>query len=349
MDKLATNMTVGQYCAAMDRHEILVNRDYQRSDKVWPTVAQSFLIETMILSYPMPKLYLHSKTDLRTRITTQDIVDGQQRSKAIHDFYNDKLILSSQLETSRLAGRTFSQLEPDDQQRFNDYALPIEQFTAATPEEIREVFRRMNSYTVPLNPEEQRHASYQGQFKWFAYKLGKEYSQAFVNIGVFKDKQLVRMADTKLISEICYALLHGITTTKRKELDELYATRDKKFPEQKWIRTRLEGAFDYLLRLTQIHNTSLMKPFIVYSLVLAITHAVKPVKQLLPDYKIAKGRVGDDENVQRNLLKLAAAIDEGDESEFSDFIRASSSKTNVREQRVIRFRTLMRALRKKSI
>jgi len=43
---------------------------------------------------------------------------------------------------------------------------------AATPAEVREVFRRINSYTVPLNSEEQRHATYQGPFK-FTGKIDK--------------------------------------------------------------------------------------------------------------------------------------------------------------------------------
>ncbi|MGB7158088.1 MAG: DUF262 domain-containing protein [Tepidisphaeraceae bacterium] len=349
MDKIPTNMTVADYCTAMDRSEIRVNRTYQRSDKVWPTVAQSFLIETVILSYPLPKLYLYSHTDLKTRITIKEIVDGQQRSKAIHDFFNDKLILSPKLETERLAGRTYSQLDEEDQQSFANYALPIDLFLSATSEEIREVFRRMNSYTVPLNPEEQRHASYQGEFKWFAYKLGKAYSQPFVDIGLFKDKQLVRMSDAKLITEICHSLIHGIATTKRKELDELYDTRDKRFPEQKWISNRLHEAFDYVLGLKQLHGTALMKPFIVYSLVLAVSHCKKPVKQLQPDFKLKGPRLADDENVQRNLLKLAAAIEDGDGAPFDEFVRACSSKTNVREQRVIRFKALVRAIRRSEI
>ena len=43
----------------------------------------------------------------------------------------------------------------------------------ATPDQIRETFRRINSYTVPLNPEEHRHAVFQGDFKWFMHDLTK--------------------------------------------------------------------------------------------------------------------------------------------------------------------------------
>jgi hypothetical protein len=78
-----TNMTIAEYCASMDRKEVIVNKNYQRSDQVWPHAARSFLIESILLGFPIPKIYLHSKTDLKTRKTIKEIVDGQQRSRAI--------------------------------------------------------------------------------------------------------------------------------------------------------------------------------------------------------------------------------------------------------------------------
>jgi hypothetical protein len=89
-----TNMTIAEYCGAMERKDIIVNKTYQRSDKVWPDSARSFLIESVLLGYPVPKIYLHSKTDLKTRRTIKEIVDGQQRSRAIFDFFNDNFNLS---------------------------------------------------------------------------------------------------------------------------------------------------------------------------------------------------------------------------------------------------------------
>ena len=96
---IQTNMTVADYCLAMDRHEITVNKEYQRSDKVWPDSARSYLIESILLGYPLPKFYLNSITDVKHRKTSKEIVDGQQRSRAIHDFYNDQFKLSTRVCT----------------------------------------------------------------------------------------------------------------------------------------------------------------------------------------------------------------------------------------------------------
>jgi len=83
MQKLSTSYTVADYCKDINNGDIVVNRDYQRSDKVWPPAARSYLIESILLGYPIPQLYLYPKTDLKSKKTIREIVDGQQRSQAI--------------------------------------------------------------------------------------------------------------------------------------------------------------------------------------------------------------------------------------------------------------------------
>jgi hypothetical protein len=170
MEIVPTNYTVLDYCKELLSKQIQVNRDYQRSDTVWPEAARSFLIETIVLGYPVPKLSLFQKVDVRSKTAFKEIVDGQQRSGAVLAFDRDELRLTRGLETDGVAGRTYSELDEQYQSRFLNYRLALDLFVGATPETIREVFRRTNSYTVPLNPEEERHATYQGAFKWFIYK-----------------------------------------------------------------------------------------------------------------------------------------------------------------------------------
>ena len=127
---------------------------------------------------------------------------------------------------------------PEDKERFLNYSLPIDLFVAATPFDIRETFRRMNSYTVPLNAEEQRHARFQGDFKWFAYNTSKEFEELFVSVGTFNSKKLVRMQDIKLISEVCHAIENGIQTTSKLVLDRLYEKYDEGFSDERRIHRR---------------------------------------------------------------------------------------------------------------
>ncbi len=340
-----TPMAVADYCLAMSRSEIIVNRNYQRSDQVWPQAAKSYLIETMLLGYPVPKLYLYQVLDLRSRKTYKEIVDGQQRSVTIFQFYNGELRLDNILETSEICGKIYSELDPEFKTAFLEYSLAIDTFVSATQREVVDAFRRMNSYTIPLNPEEQRHAVYQGPFKWFVASLAKRQESVFLNIGLFSQKQLVRMADTKLLTEICDALMNGIRTTNKSILDNLYRSKNDKFMEQSEFNLWITEAVDTVRRWAGIHHTSLMKPYIIYSLILAVIHTVRVVPALQPSSPRNELMQIDMGPAEVNLTALSAALDYDETpQDFADFVNACSAKTNVKEQREIRFRWLCRAL-----
>ena len=343
--------TIADYCAAIDQRQVRVNRDYQRSDQVWPRTAQSFLIETILTDFPVPKLFLHQHTDLRTRRTIKEIVDGQQRTRAIVDYYNDVFRLSSNVELPEARGRKYSQLPEDLKAKFADHALQFDLFVGATDEEVREVFRRMNSFTVPLNPEEQRHADYQGAFKWFMRRLSTDYSELFKSAGTFGQKALVRMQDQKLLTEICAAVFDGITTTNKRTLNSVYKNHDKDehFPEQQreTLDAQLRTALDKLFEWEDLYRTPLMRPHQVYSLVLALMHLESGVATLENDFESAGATIVDDATALVNLSRLAEVLELDEEELAGDlrpFFRASAEKTNVKAQRATRFIWFCRAL-----
>lgn len=339
-----TSYTVVDYCQAMVRKEIVVNRDYQRSEKVWPSAARSFLVETILLGYPIPKLYLYQVTDLKSRKTIKHIVDGQQRSYAILEFYENKFELSRMTELKELKGKRFEELPDEYKQKFIDYALSVDLFVSATSEEIREIFRRINSYTVPLNSEEKRHSQYQGDFKWFIYGLSKKYGQSLINLGVFNDRQLIRMSDAKWFSEITYALLNGITTTTAPSLDRLYKEYDQDFPYSEDVENRISDAIDVILQWPEIHNSALTKPHMFYALVLAVIHLTSPVDTLLDKYRPEVKR--QNENVVFNLTILSDVLENPElaPEKFREFVAASSGTTNAVRRRTIIFQMLCKAI-----
>lgn len=343
MQVTQTPFNIGDYCAAIDRHEIIINYDYQRSAKVWPPPARSFLIETVLLGYPMPKLSLFQNTDVKTRKTIKEIVDGQQRSIAIHDFYHDKFAISRRAELATAAGRSYSQLDEDLQGKFLSYALSVDLFIGATKEDIREVFRRMNSYTVPLNAEEKRHAKYQGDFKWFIYRLSKRFDETLRNVGAFTEKQLNRMQDAKLLADLTYAMLNGIMTTKAVQLEQLYEKYNKGFSESDSIEARIGEAIEHVVRWKPLHGTALMKPYHLYALLLAIIHTLHPLETLAPSYDVKRHKIKEDVALA-NLTTLVAVLeDEEADPRFTDFVKAGAA-TNVAEQRKVRFVWMCRAL-----
>lgn len=336
---------VADYCKALERDEIEVNRDYQRSDRVWPLAARQFLIETILLDYPIPKLTLHQITNLRTKSTLRAVVDGQQRTRAIYDFYRGELRLSTRATLSSTAGRYFAGLPEDLQERFLGYILSMDLLLTALPHEVRDIFRRINAYTVPLNPEETRHALFQGPFKWFIYRLGADFGDEFTAMGILTEKQLVRMQDTKLLAEVCHALLNGVQTTTKAKLDALYRKYNDNFAEEGGLDGRLRRAMARLVDLRELYRSELMKPYQVYALLLALSHFEEPVETLLPSIPAVPHGPFDHDRVVSSLASLDEALANDDErGRYGAFVRASSSKTNVAEQRLTRIRAIYAAL-----
>lgn len=181
------------------------------------------------MEYPIPKLFLYAKLDLKTRETVKEIVDGQQRSDALIAFFDNRLALSKNLETEELRGLKYNKLPDEWQTKFLSYSLPIDQFSGVKEEEVREAFRRMNANNVPLNAEEQRNAQYQGEFKWFIVSMAEVYKETLLRIGLFSRRDIIRMIDLRLYAEIALSIDQGFHTVNGLQLDRLYKKYNVKF------------------------------------------------------------------------------------------------------------------------
>lgn len=343
----SANLNVSDYCAAFQRNEIVVNRDYQRSDRVWPDAAKSYLIESILLGFPIPKFYFNLKADLKNRRTVKEIVDGQQRTAAIVDFFNDRFPLSNTLGTEEIRGMKYETLSEKWQNRFLSYLLSIDQFVGIDESQVREVFRRMNSYTVPLNPEELRHAENQGQFKWFINKIGAEFTDDLAALGVFTSKTVVRMQDLKLYTEIVHALDKGVTTTSRKDLDKIYKMYDDEFKNEYDYFNQIDYAFSEIRKLRFLSGTNLAKSYQIYSIALAFIKEYKNSCSTNQDR--TSGSSLDSKFIEWGFLELSAALDIPEDaiknSPHMKFIQASKAKTNVKDQRIVRINSFYEVLR----
>ena len=305
--------TIEDYITAMEAGSIRINRDYQRGGGIWPSGAKSALIETIILRYPMPALYLHQRFDKDLRKPFREVVDGQQRTDAIFAFRNGKLRLSRTLSTERLRGKKFSQLDEDDQFAFQTYSLPIFLFTDATESEVCEAFRRINSHTSVLNAEEKRHSKFQGPMKWFVVSVTKGLQTSLLEWGVFKRAQLNRMSDAWLVSELLYVFYDGIHTTKAQNLDALYEKYDAEQSEPFGDEThdQIKDGFATLARWSWLPASPFTKPYQFMMLLLATMHAqhtISSLEEVVP----GGGGLRSDEDVSERIGELERALDNAD-------------------------------------
>ena len=74
------------------RKRIDTNPDYQRP-AVWTKAQKQLLIDSILRDFDVPKIYLHEKNN-----DTYDVIDGQQRIRAIWSFYDDEFALPKDAE-----------------------------------------------------------------------------------------------------------------------------------------------------------------------------------------------------------------------------------------------------------
>lgn len=337
-------MSVGDYCKALNDELISVNDDYQRNAGIWASYARSFFIESILLQYPIPKIFLYSKVDLRTRSTIKEIVDGQQRSHTLQQFYNRRFKLSSKIETEELRGKNYNQLSEEYQSSFISYSLPIDEFRGVRPQEIQDSFRRMNSSNVPLNDEEQRNARYQGPFKWFIQRVGLRFSEPLRAAGVLSRRDIVRMADNRLYAEIVHNIFNGFVTTKANQIDSLYRRFNTVFEEEDQMFAYLDYGLNSALAEVMLGERELQRGYMFQTLTVVLID--RHFNLGLADRAIdAAPDVAA--KIQGEQLEIAALIDALRDPEghprMNDFVEATKG-TNVARAKAVRFLYLNAAL-----
>lgn len=351
MQVTTTTFTIAEYCEQMRERKIIANRDYQRSSAIWPPAARSHLVDTIINGYPVPKIILNQITDIATRSTRKEIVDGQQRSRVLQDFFDDKFKITGR---NAFAGCRFSDLDNEAQQRFISYQISADIIVGATPDEVRQVFRRINSYTVPLNHQEKRHATYQNDFKWFINAQSDKFSGLLLLIGSFNESQLNRMADAEFFSEVIYSLARGIDHASQAKLDNLYKTYEGEagIDARMMAIAQYEEWLEYSLAVVSgcqpFYGSALYRSYCLYSILTALIHIADPIPALQGSWDVRRRRrLGADEVLNR-LSPLLAALEAedplGNEHPLRGFVDACASATNRKAQRLARFVAVCKAL-----
>ena len=189
--------------------------DFQRRE-VWSATARIMLMDTILRGVPMPKIFLANT--IRDGSTYRVVIDGQQRITAILDFLRDGFSLDEPY-TGNKKGRKFSELDQETQDRFLSYQIDFNEAINPSDEEAREVYARVNKYTVPLTKQELRRADFPGDFLTVSEELAIE--GYFDSVGIFTPANRRRYADVEYISELLAAMIDGIQD-KKATLDSFY-------------------------------------------------------------------------------------------------------------------------------
>jgi hypothetical protein len=324
---------------------LILNPDFQRGE-VWSPAAKSFLIDSILRKLPIPKVYLRTTVDLNTKKSIREVVDGQQRLRAILDFADGKFALSKR--AAEFTGKKYNDLTAKQQEDFLAYAIAVDQLLNASVDDVLEVFARLNSYTVTLNDPEKRHGKFQGEFKWAIRNSSRHWGDFWKDFEILSTRERVRMMDDSLTAEMVGVLLQGVKDGGQPNITNLYKKFDAGFDVG--AITNLNTVLETLKKdfAPFLKGTPLLNPPHLLMLFAALAHVLIGIPQgdLTNAEWPTRVPLANLDQARDNLLNLAVAITSEEEpaAPYAEFWRASKSSTQRIASRRIRFPEFYKAI-----
>ncbi len=211
---------------------------------VWSRRQQSALIETILLGYPIPEIYMQE--GLGPDNTEQYVVvDGQQRITTVLNYLRDDFRLDNEV-MAPFGGLKASKLQETHVRQILQYQFVVRTLPAEWGEEkLRDVFSRLNRGVSALEDQELRHATYWGPFIQCMESLAAD--PRWDQLKVFTSTEVRRMSDVEFISEVVLGMLHGLQN-KKDSLDDYYLYYEENgFEEEPEVRESVDQLLSLLV------------------------------------------------------------------------------------------------------
>ncbi len=206
-------LTLGQLLDRIRDKGIDLSPDFQRSF-VWKPAAQSRLIESTFIRFPLPAFYMDATDDDKWLV-----VDGLQRLTTLKKFVLDKKLRLIDLEFlgDQYDKKTYDELPASLKRRINETQVTVYLIEKGTPPDVKfNIFKRINTGGEPLSPQEIRHALNQGEVTKLLKRLAEsDEFQKTINYGV-RDN---RMGDREMVLRFLVFAKNSYTTYQKPDLD----------------------------------------------------------------------------------------------------------------------------------
>jgi uncharacterized protein with ParB-like and HNH nuclease domain len=149
---------------------------------VWNQTYREQFVDTILLDYPAPAIFLFGRIDEHGGVTYQ-VVDGKQRLTSIFDFVESVFPVGERSEVASHRSRYFNELPQDTKISFFEYDFSVEYLPTNNEQVINNIFDRLNRNVVKLTGQELRHARFAGRFiseaeslaDWLAPRFSKPF------------------------------------------------------------------------------------------------------------------------------------------------------------------------------
>lgn len=296
---------IGDFIEWRDNDLLDLSPDFQRRS-VWAEKAKSYLIDTIIRGKPMPKILITQ--ELKARRQVRIVIDGQQRLRAILEYYDNGFKIS-RAHNQEYAGYLFDDLPESMQNEIFKYEIGVDVLYDTPYRDLLDIFARINTYTVKLNKQESLNAKYVGFFKQTAFSLGFEYVDYFTQGNVVSRAQVTRMAEAELSSDLLVALIDGVQTNK--SIEHFFRAYEDEVFDTEAYADRFHAVMSSLASIygpKDLARTNWRRYHLFYTLFTAVAHAIYGLEGL-DDAPRPRARKGD---MAHWRVKLDAVSDKFD-------------------------------------
>ncbi|MDD2709255.1 MAG: DUF262 domain-containing protein [Verrucomicrobiae bacterium] len=157
------------------RGKLILQPDFQRQF-VWDRKKASRLMESVLLSVPLPIIYLSEQPDGK-----EYVIDGQQRLTSFFSFIDGTFPAGEPFKLTGLTAykefnrKGFSELPEQVQDKILDYTLRTVTLLKQSDADLKfEIFERLNTGSEPLNDMELRNCVYRGPYNRLLKELAAE-------------------------------------------------------------------------------------------------------------------------------------------------------------------------------
>lgn len=248
-------ITISDIVQWHDKNELALSPKYQRNS-VWNEKAKAYLIDTIVRGLSIPPIFLRQKVDINTKTTYREVIDGQQRMRAIIEYVVQEEFAIKKSHNKEYGGYKYSDLPPEVQEEILEYEISAEVVTEKDDSIIYDMFARLNSNNLVLNRQEIRNSKFWGEFKVLVYRMATDYRDFFLEQKLLNDRECARMKDCELMTSMINMMIDGIVTETPKSIDKLYAEYDKAFDDSEIIEKKINKVMEVIIDIYKYLNGS---------------------------------------------------------------------------------------------
>lgn len=312
--------------------------------KVWTKKAKSYLLDSVIRGKPTPKVLIREHISTATRKTMREVVDGQQRLRAIFEYMEDAFPVS-RTHNKEYAGFYFSQLPDEVQTSIRAYQIATDCLINISDPEVRDIFARLNTYGVKLNKIELLHAEFYGAFRTTGFAIGNEFESFWIQNEILSEASISRMIDAELGAELLIAMADGIQDKGR--LDSYFKQWDDELPGRSALENKFRSTIDTIGMLFPdgLADHEFCRPVLFYSLFCAVAH----MQFGLPKLNARRARISQPKaaRVMNQLTEVDQIWNTDGRNEHEKaFLNAAKRATTHQPERELRAKFLCDLIRK---